>query len=312
MPASGGPSIPTMHKIESGNGILSHAALTRLEHALRWHPDAAVRALDPDIRSLRDVLDAIASRPPTPSVAPRPATPPPTPFPNWTNEPDGRTPTGRRQQTRAARTRTALIAAAAHEFTTLGYTAASLNTILATSGSSKGALYFHFSCKAELADAVLTAAHDRYVTLTDRRRNTDPAQALGVITGLLHDIADAYTHSETLRAEPILLREPRFRAHPPSQVWETALRELATSVSDSGDLRPEFTTVQLARALTAALYGHCHAHHHDTATEAQRTSLIAAQLAESITSIYAAMTTSQNVALAPMCAAADRPRGKTW
>ncbi|MFF7360375.1 TetR family transcriptional regulator [Streptomyces sp. NPDC008125] len=57
-------------------------------------------------------------------------------------------------QERAARTRQALIRAAAREFDHHGYAAASLARISRAAGTSVGAVTFHFASKAELADAV--------------------------------------------------------------------------------------------------------------------------------------------------------------
>ncbi|WP_432120968.1 TetR family transcriptional regulator [Streptomyces sp. S1] len=57
-------------------------------------------------------------------------------------------------QERAARTRQALIHAAAREFDHKGYAAASLSCISKAAGTSIGAVTFHFASKADLADAV--------------------------------------------------------------------------------------------------------------------------------------------------------------
>ncbi|MFI9612432.1 TetR family transcriptional regulator [Streptomyces sp. NPDC052023] len=58
------------------------------------------------------------------------------------------------KQARAARTRDALVRAAASEFDRDGYDGASLTRISRTAGVSMGALTFHFSSKEQLADVV--------------------------------------------------------------------------------------------------------------------------------------------------------------
>jgi len=58
-------------------------------------------------------------------------------------------------QERAVRTRRAVLVAAAAVFAEVGYEAATIAEILARAGVTKGALYFHFSSKEELAQAVL-------------------------------------------------------------------------------------------------------------------------------------------------------------
>ncbi|MER6314300.1 ScbR family autoregulator-binding transcription factor [Streptomyces sp. NPDC001581] len=59
------------------------------------------------------------------------------------------------RQERAVRTRRAILEAAAAVFDERGYDAATIADILARAGVTKGALYFHFASKQELAQGVL-------------------------------------------------------------------------------------------------------------------------------------------------------------
>lgn len=59
------------------------------------------------------------------------------------------------RQERATRTRQAILVAAGEVFDEVGYEAATISEILKRSGVTKGALYFHFSSKQELAQQVL-------------------------------------------------------------------------------------------------------------------------------------------------------------
>lgn len=59
------------------------------------------------------------------------------------------------KQDRAIRTRQTILAAAAQVFEERGYQAATITEILATAGVTKGALYFHFESKDQLAQGVL-------------------------------------------------------------------------------------------------------------------------------------------------------------
>jgi AcrR family transcriptional regulator len=61
------------------------------------------------------------------------------------------------QQERAARTRRAVLEAAATVFAERGYAAATIAEILNRANVTKGALYFHFDSKAALAQGVLEA-----------------------------------------------------------------------------------------------------------------------------------------------------------
>ncbi|MBV2354055.1 TetR/AcrR family transcriptional regulator [Streptomyces sp. J2-1] len=58
-------------------------------------------------------------------------------------------------QERAIRTRRAILVAAAELFAEVGYEGATIAGILQRAGVTKGALYFHFSSKEQLAQAVL-------------------------------------------------------------------------------------------------------------------------------------------------------------
>ncbi|MGW4024072.1 ScbR family autoregulator-binding transcription factor [Streptomyces sp. NPDC005009] len=59
------------------------------------------------------------------------------------------------RQDRAIRTRQAIVIAAAEVFDEVGYEAATIVQVLSRSGVTKGALYFHFTSKEELAQEVL-------------------------------------------------------------------------------------------------------------------------------------------------------------
>ena len=69
-------------------------------------------------------------------------------------------------QPRAVKTRENLLHGAATEFARHGYTAASIVRILDTTACSKGAMYFHFASKRDMAEAVLDTAAAAYTGTT--------------------------------------------------------------------------------------------------------------------------------------------------
>ncbi|UQX05315.1 ScbR family autoregulator-binding transcription factor [Streptomyces sp. RerS4] len=71
------------------------------------------------------------------------------------------------EQVRAIRTRGAILSAAAKIFEERGYQAATISEILTTAGVTKGALYFHFQSKEDLAQGVLSA-QDQSLVLPER------------------------------------------------------------------------------------------------------------------------------------------------
>ncbi|MEU6381135.1 ScbR family autoregulator-binding transcription factor [Streptomyces sp. NPDC046909] len=84
------------------------------------------------------------------------------------------------KQERAARTRQALVQAAAEVFAQDGFVVASLTSISRRAGVSNGALHFHFESKQALARAVEdeAAAGLRAVVGSDRPAGGDPLQQL--------------------------------------------------------------------------------------------------------------------------------------
>ena len=79
------------------------------------------------------------------------------------------------QQERARVTRATVIEGAARTFERLGYGNASLTDIAETAAVTKGALYFHFKSKEELAKAVIDEQHARV-----RERPVKPSWAADI------------------------------------------------------------------------------------------------------------------------------------
>lgn len=67
---------------------------------------------------------------------------------------------GRSRQQRAVATRAAILDAAAREFDERGYVGSSMDGVADRAGLTKGALYFHFGSKADLAGAVIAQQHE--------------------------------------------------------------------------------------------------------------------------------------------------------
>ncbi|MCQ4117916.1 TetR/AcrR family transcriptional regulator [Rhodococcus tibetensis] len=163
-----------------------------------------------------------------------------------------------RQQERARRTRAALVESAAIEFARRGYAAASVNTILEGSNATKGAMYFHFQSKEELARAVLQAGVEQFTGLTERwTRRTDlgPFEALHC---LVVDLAKLFHVSVIVQAEFRLIIEPEFYADVQSggsKVWGRTAYEFAIRAQNEGLLREGADTEKFTRVLAASLAG---------------------------------------------------------
>ncbi len=158
-------------------------------------------------------------------------------------------------QQRAIKTRAALLAAAAQEFAGRGYAAASVNSILANSTSTKGALYFHFPSKEALAEAVLEDVRSAYTPIVERWRSAH-IQPFDAIAGIVDDIA-AVAAGLPGRAEmKLALDPPSAELQRPSHVWEAAIRNHAVNAEQAGFLRSGFTAERYTNFLLATLAGH--------------------------------------------------------
>lgn len=161
------------------------------------------------------------------------------------------------QQERARRTRAAIVEAAASEFARRGYAAASVNTILQGSNATKGAMYFHFQSKEDLARAVLSAALEKYVEITERWKDST-LHPFEIVHGIINDIAHGFQDNVIVRAEFRLIVEPEFYSEVKSggaRLWGKAGVDLARRAQRLGDLRSEFSPEKFVRVLSASLAG---------------------------------------------------------
>ncbi|MFG2503301.1 ScbR family autoregulator-binding transcription factor [Streptomyces sp. NPDC048441] len=146
---------------------------------------------------------------------------------------------GRGVQERSERTRERLVHAGSELFHRHGYTNATLSDIADAAGVTKGALYFHFTSKEELADAVLQRGRD----LLDgavrelRAAGVSPLQSIIDLT---------YWLARTLQEEPAVragFRIARERtgllssANDLHGVWISTVWELLRQARDTGELR---------------------------------------------------------------------------
>ena len=113
-------------------------------------------------------------------------------------------PSTRRQQARAQRTRQQIIEAAATAFAARGLEGVALNDIVRASGLTKGAFYFHFASKEDLALAVFRAKQEELLGhLTGERALASDGAGQG--TDALEALAALLRHrAELLAADPSL------------------------------------------------------------------------------------------------------------
>ncbi|GHA99149.1 MULTISPECIES: ScbR family autoregulator-binding transcription factor [Streptomyces] len=154
------------------------------------------------------------------------------------------------RQQRAIRTRRIFLEAAAEVFDEHGYDAATIAAILERAGLTRGALYFHFTSKEELARGVLEEA----VTSDGVTPQTFKLQEWVDIALLL-----AYR----LPREPMLSASIRLSVDPRARSlfgtrwpdWITLGAELLTEAKERGELLPHVDPVATSRLLVGAWTG---------------------------------------------------------
>lgn len=108
------------------------------------------------------------------------------------------------RQLKAQQTRAMMVSAAAAEFARRGYDATSLSDITATFNKPKEALRYHFSSKAQLAQAVLETQYYSWSSMLAVARESSATGIVGLLA-LLGTAADESTRSPFPRAAIALL-----------------------------------------------------------------------------------------------------------
>lgn len=156
-------------------------------------------------------------------------------------------------QARAARTRQALVDAAASEFDQHGYAGTSMVQVCRVAGITTGALAFHFGSKSELADAVQDRGCRAVRAAVDRVR-TAPRPALDLVVELTVCLARLLEDDATVRSAARLTRERPGACPGWSACWLPTVRELAHRAQRMGQLRagtPPAAVANLAAYLLA-------------------------------------------------------------
>ncbi|WP_328868560.1 ScbR family autoregulator-binding transcription factor [Streptomyces sp. NBC_00304] len=164
------------------------------------------------------------------------------------------------KQERAARTRRALINAAAEIFADDGYALASLPAISKRAGVSTGALHFHFPSKDSLALAVESDAELAVRTMLEQCGDSSATapQCLGRAVTLL---LDAVGSDPVVRGGLRLGGDPsRKRGGGVIACWHEWVRDVLVRAREEGELSeqisPEYAAVAIAAAVAGvALFG---------------------------------------------------------
>jgi AcrR family transcriptional regulator len=156
------------------------------------------------------------------------------------------------RQDRAERTRNAILDAAATVFNERGFAGAALSEILAKAGVTKGALYFHFSSKEELAMALIEEQWKADLPYVDFDN-----VSLQTVIDVSHAFAHNIRHNVRVRASNRLVLEANFSRPTPEvyERWIGILTEILEKAQESGDLRREWSPAVVADWVSATFIG---------------------------------------------------------
>ncbi|MET7703508.1 ScbR family autoregulator-binding transcription factor [Streptomyces sp. NPDC005485] len=159
------------------------------------------------------------------------------------------------KQARAARTRQALINAAAEVFADDGYALASLPAISKRAGVSTGALHFHFPSKDLLAREVEAAAVESVERLAQQGRVRDRA-GLQLLVDVSCELMLAVSADIVLRAGFELGGDPsRKNEEGPGRWWSDWVYRLLCEADGAGELAEGVSPEGAAAAVVAATVG---------------------------------------------------------
>lgn len=159
------------------------------------------------------------------------------------------------QQERAVRTRRAILVAAAEVFDEVGYEAATISAILQRAKVTKGALYFHFQSKEELAQAVLSDQLMSVPVVPERELLLQQGLDESLVLAHMLSIGDPMVRgSIRLTVDQGSPRDGLDRRVPMS-AWIDHNTELLSRARDHGELLPQVDVVSAARLFVGAFTG---------------------------------------------------------
>lgn len=163
---------------------------------------------------------------------------------------------GTRQQ-RAVATRAAIIDAAAGEFDVRGYLGTSMDAVAERAGLTKGALYFHFTSKADLAAAVIARQHEvsRQYGEAAAARASSPLEAMmwmsqGLASQMIHEVVvSAGIRLSTEAATADVARQD------PYTDWMHVTADIMRRAVDAGEVDPAWDPELIGRVVIPAYTG---------------------------------------------------------
>lgn len=160
-------------------------------------------------------------------------------------------------QDRARATRGAIISGAAAVFEEHGYGSASLTQVSEAAQVTKGALYFHFKSKDDLANAVIEEQH-RIVVAESENLLAEDRPALPTMILMCRAFGLQLVHEPVVRAGIRLTLEATAFGQPvrgPYEDWIAVMEQLTDRAKAEQQIRSSVDTAAFARYLVASFTG---------------------------------------------------------
>ncbi|MEU7021556.1 ScbR family autoregulator-binding transcription factor [Streptomyces sp. NPDC046203] len=159
------------------------------------------------------------------------------------------------RQERAVRTRRKILLAAAGLFDEVGYEAATIAEVLRRCGVTKGALYFHFSSKEELAQEVLAWQAALFPPVPPRplllQTLIDEALVLAHLLGTGDPLTCGSVRLVVDQGSP----HDGLDRRAPMRAWIDRIADLFTRARTAGELLPHVDVSATAHLLAASFTG---------------------------------------------------------
>jgi TetR/AcrR family transcriptional regulator, transcriptional repressor for nem operon len=163
------------------------------------------------------------------------------------------------------RTRQRLLRAAFREVLRYGFQSAGIDTILATTNVTKGALYYHFGSKEALGHAIIEEivaemTGDRWVRPLDRSKDKDPIDALIAVVRAIpsgpRDVKGGCPLVNLTQEMSQLDEQFRKRLERIFKAWQQAIADTLRRGQPQGTVRRDLDPEETASFLIAMVEGY--------------------------------------------------------
>lgn len=164
------------------------------------------------------------------------------------------------QTDRGEETKRRILELAADAFAEKGYAGTSLNDVIRRSGLTKGAFYFHFESKEELALAVYRTKQEAWMgrVMTRVMGHERALDRFASIPGILVDLIEEDSSSRSMsRLSQELCHDPELapKVTPQLRNWVELSADLVRKAQEEGDVRPDLDPVEVAEVAVAGFIG---------------------------------------------------------